>query len=104
MLFINYVVKVYGYMCLVYEPVYKQESQGEKGIKLSIENWAFTAVLGQILNQSIVSVNGFYKEKVALSFMGKCPRTKGNSLHYSAFSVECIKCHPVFWLCIHGLL
>ena len=57
----------------VWEPAYNQESQGERRINLSVENCASTAVLGQILNQSIISVHGFYKEKVALSFMGNIP-------------------------------
>ena len=42
-------------------------------IELSVENLAFTVVLGQLLNQSIISVISFYKEKVALSFMGNVP-------------------------------
>lgn len=50
------------------------------GFKLSIENCAFIAVMGQILNQNVVSVNGSYKERTALSFMGNVTE-KGESVY-----------------------
>lgn len=40
------------------------------------EKTAFTAVVYQILNQSIVSVNEFYKDKVAFCFMEYIPEQR----------------------------
>ena len=49
---------------------------------------------GQILNRSIVSVNGFYKEKVALSFMGNILNNR-NLLVLSCFFNGGDTFHPV---------
>ena len=63
-----------GYMCLASLLITKNPKvRWELAIG---EICAFTAVLGQILNQSIVSVSGFYKEKVALRFMENFPEQR----------------------------
>lgn len=57
---------------------------------------------GQILNQNIVSVTSFDKEKVALSFMGKVLEQKEFAAS-ACFSVEGIEVALWLWS-IHGLL